>query len=68
MKNILISVIAVLTLISCGNNSIPDGKETSKITCALNGNKLIETTDDTFVNAGRIAFGQKLMPNPILMI
>lgn len=31
----------------------------NKISCSLNGNKLIETTDDTFVNAGRVGFWTK---------
>jgi len=31
----------------------------NKITCSLNGIKLIETTDDTFKNAGNIGFWTK---------
>lgn len=31
----------------------------NKIICSLNGNKLIETTDDTFKNAGKIGFWTK---------
>lgn len=31
----------------------------NKISCSLNGNKMIETTDDTFTKAGRIALWNK---------
>lgn len=31
----------------------------NKITCSLNGNKMIEATDDTYANAGKIGFWTK---------
>ncbi|MBF4518956.1 hypothetical protein IRZ71_21580 [Flavobacterium sp. ANB] len=45
MKNVLILAIVILTLISCRNNSIPDGKETSKPLSSEN-----IATKDTIIN------------------